>query len=1036
MSATGLVPGRDLHIIACQRPAAAGDRRRILGVRWASRPDLGFPIRGYVVRRTGASAALGIFWLPDTASWQTFRADALARRPARGPYFPTVEPEDLEYLLPIVRLADPRTPAADLPSLTLLAAAFFGNLHVDDAGLAWRFWPFGTPPGLADLLQDPAASGELVRFYRQRAVSYLLALALRFEYAVLFGLALDDAAPPRAKLGYEVQAAWPEGSCTAKSDAVLTNQPCAPAPPAWVTAERAPGSVAHPAFAAWPGWSPPPGFAPLDGDGDPLPAEALVPRSPAAFTALTWAAPPPGPNLIGHGPVLYRVGRFDHGPATAGSLTPPPLPPGAAFTALVPGEDLLRGSSEPHFLDLPGKAWPPLEGHSVYSVRGLDLLGNVSSTDARAGVRHHDDIAPTGPRVRALDGPIVAVGADGLVTVPLRIDWGAAEDFVSPDVVELRVAVSWTATGSTTLRVTGATPAGALHVDLTIQSIAAAPDALAGARLSMPGAEFPIVSHGTGSPAAMRVRRSGGRTPPVGVDGLVLSAGPPSPRTRVLRVPRRPAVAATVESVDSLAPLEIAFAAEGGATLPQGERVRVYLHLFRASFGAEPLGGARWSIATPGADDPAREIWDRWAASPDAAALLQGSPAILFPPHAAEVRVSPPPGFSAGLLEVTVTAADGAAYVASPAMAVADPALIGLRGNESAPAAIVLSVRTTIAPATAGVTPWNPGARLWATSAAIYAEAAQYDVAWNPVAGAVRYEVWRALDAAIAGAGAAVDDAARRALAATQPQAFELRSGQVFGTVYRDALPGRAPTRAYYRVRAIGANGVAGAMSAVIGPVHVPDVRRPPAPNLFLARATAPPEADRAIALEWTQAGDRSGVRFEVEYRALGASAEFAVAGEVPATTPPAAAGVFRFVHEGRPPGKAFEYRVLAYRRAADPIDPAGAATREIASAPSAVLGASAISIAPLGAPAQLTAVRDPATGAVALAWANTDLYEAISVRRRAAARHVHTVVAKLAGDAAGHVEPAVPVGTWRYQVRAHGVSREARSEEVEVTVP
>jgi hypothetical protein len=670
-------------------------------------------------------------------------------------------------------------------------------------------------------------------------------------------------------------------------------------------------------------------------------------------------------------------------------------------------------------------------------MRGVDLLGNVSSADARAGVRHHDDIAPTGPRVRALEGPTLTVGADGLVTVPLRIHWDAAEDFVSPDVVEMRVAVSWTATVATTLRVTGATPAGALHVDLAIQTITAAPDALAGARLSMPGAEFPIVSHGTGSPAAMRVRRSGGRTPVGGADGLVLSAGPPAPRTRVQRVPRRPAVAATVESVDSLAPLEVAFAAEGGAVLPQGERVRVYLHLFRASFGSEPLGGARWRIAAPAADDPAREIWDRWAASTEAAALMKGSPAILFPPHTAEVRVPPPPGFNAGLLEVTVTAADGKIYVASPAMAVADPALIGLRGNESAPAAVILSVRTTTAPASAGVTPWNPAARFWAASAAIYAEAAQYDVTWSPAAGAVRYEVWRALDGAIAGAAAAADDAARRALAAAQPQAFELRSGQVFGTSYRDALPGRAPTRAYYRVRGIGANGVAGAMSAVIGPVYVPDVRRPPAPNLFRARATAPPEADRAIALEWTQAGDRSGVRFEVEFRARGAaSAEFSVAGEVPETTPPAAAGVFRFVHEARPPGKAFEYRVIAYRSAADPIDPAGAATREIASAPSPVQIASAISLAPLGAPTQITAVRDPATGAVALAWANTDAYETISVRRRAAAGHVHTVVATLAGDAASHIEPAVPSGTWRYQVRAHGVSREARSEEVEVIVP
>jgi hypothetical protein len=234
-----------------------------------------------------------------------------------------------------------------------------------------------------------------------------------------------------------------------------------------------------------------------------------------------------------------------------------------------------------------------------------------------------------------------------------------------------------------------------------------------------------------------------------------------------------------------------------------------------------------------------------------------------------------PSGFIAGTVGVRVTAADGTTYVDSPRCPGLTPDLVDFKGNESAAARLTASVRRATPAGPPPITLTTD--RLWATSAANYAERATFDLHWSPVAGAMRYEVWRALEGALTGTGPGTPDADLRALAAMRPDTFELRRGHVFTAHHVDDLPGKAPTRAVYRVRAVSTAGVVGAFSDVIGPVYVPDVRSPVAPNLLRVVATRPDEADRAITIEWAQAAFDGGVRFEVQVRDDGTTHPFAV---------------------------------------------------------------------------------------------------------------------------------------------------------------
>jgi hypothetical protein len=1037
---TKLVPGRDLAVIACERTSGAG--RRVVGVRWAARREFGFPPSGFGVACRadgGAARALGTFVLPDSSSWAAFETDIVARQPLGGPWFPSIARADFEFLLPLVRLVDPRVASADRLAQVPAVADFFGEVHRSDAELVWNLWRQGRPPPLAQLLADATATPLVVEFYARHTIDFLNVLALRFEYAALLGLGTDDAAPD-GTLVYEVSARWGYASGQAESDPVPFGRRCAPPAPAWLNVERAPGTVPHPAFALWPAWVPPASLAPLDSSGVPRPASSLVPQVPAAFSALSWADKVAESGLLGYGPVLYRVTRHHHGAPSAGSLTAPALPAGAVFVAIADDELIVRTSTTPHFLDRPGMPWPPLEGWYHYHVQSVDLLGTVSPGAARASLRHYDDLAPMAPRARALTDLSMSL-AQGAASaqVPLRIDWDPLDDFNSPDAVEFRVSAAWVPAVAVAVYVSAVADVDALHCDLTVTSLPSPANGLAGARLSVPGSEYPIVSHGAGSQATMRIRKIGARQPTAGVDGFVLTAAAATPRKRVARLARRPAAAATVVTAIVGASIVLSLGQTGAVALPGDARVRVYLHLVRATYDAtyDAVADA-WSLVRPPDETPARAAWERLVALPNADGLLAGSPAILYPPHELTVDVALPSGYGAGLLSLHVTAADSAAYVASPTLPIADAGLVNPRGNESAAFEVVVSVRTTEPPPAPGVPAWDPNTRLWTTSATVYVEDASYALAWTAASGAVRYEVWRAIDSNVAGATTATPDAALRTLADQDADAFALRSDQVFAPSFVDSIPGRAPTRVLYRIRAIGINGERSDPSGVIGPIYVPDIRQPPPPNLVRAVATVPDEADRTIAVEWTQGADLGDVRFDVWFRpATAASAAFVLAGSVPRNAPAGAGGAFRFLHRDRPPARPFEYRVVAVREALDPIDPAAVARRDIASAPSAARVGTAISSTPLAAPVLLTAVLDVLGNRVTLSWGVRDFYDRIEIRRKAPGRHGYEVVGRVAGDAQTFDEPLPPSGTYAYQLRALGASQQATSAlDAQVVVP
>lgn len=1032
--------GRELHIIACEREAA----RRCIGVRWASLPALGFPISGYRISRMNVRRddradpfVLGTFFLPRTGAWAEFEHDALARQQPCGPTLSDVTEENLGFLLPLIRLVDPRTDPAEHSALTTQAADFFGPAHENDAELAWNIWGQATPPPLAELLADPATAPLLIAFYQRTASAFLLTLALRFEYAALLGLGMDDPhAIDNGTVAYGVEADWGAVSGSAASRNVAEGQCCAPPPPSWANAERVPGTIPHRAFQSWPGWVAPIEMAPVTASGDPLPLRA--PRGPAAFTALDWAAPPPETDLIGYGPVLYEVQRHSFGAASASQLTRPMLPAGALFQTVIPGDLTVRSENKPQFLDLPGMDWPPLEGWFGYHVIGVDLLGTRSAPSPVASLRHHDDFAPPAPPATLLAAQALTFAPTvTTVAVPVRIDWNAGQDFGGQDVVEFRVAATWVPLTTVPVHIETSIDIDSLHADLTLSTLPGAADRYGGISLSVPGADFPIVSHGTGVGAAMRVRKRRGVIPAAGSDGAIYAPGTATPLTRVARLARQPAVAGTVRTVPSTNPLEIAADPAGTAALPNDAEISIYVHLLRASFTAKKLAAGRWALVEPPPGQPAAEALAKWRALPGPEALLIGSPLLLFPPHSLDVQVPIPPSFVGGLLVLGVSAADGASYVESPVLPVADPSLAAPRGNESPRSELAISVRSLAPLPAVSVALWDPNVRTWATSASDFVESATCELSWTAMPGAARYEVWRVPEGALTGVTPSTSDLALRSAAEAQPSRFELRADQIFANRYTDALPGRAPTRALYKVRAVSIAGVPGDWSPVIGPIYVPDVRRPAAPNLLRFAPARQDEADRALVAEWTFSGPADGVRFDVYSRIAGGSDPFLFAGSVPKNTAPDPTGRFRWLVSGRIPGRRYACQIVAVREALDPIDPAAAVTRDIAGLPSVEVTGVAISYGPLLGPSSITAALGATPGSVAIAWTNNDSYESIEVWRRSATSILYVrCAAALAGDAIAC--PDTPgAGQWIYQVRGCGVRRQANgANEPEITVP
>jgi hypothetical protein len=276
-------------------------------------------------------------------------------------------------------------------------------------------------------------------------------------------------------------------------------------------------------------------------------------------------------------------------------------------------------------------------------------------------------------------------------------------------------------------------------------------------------------------------------------------------------------------------------------------------------------------------------------------------------------------------------------------------------------------------------------------------------------------------------------DAELRALAAAAGK-FALRSDRVFGTSFVDGLPGRAPVRGLYRVRAVSAAGSVGPFSEIIGPVHVPDVRPPATPNLLRVAAVPPEEAERAIVVEWAARGVGADVRFEVWFAdAEDTGGTMQLAGTVLAGSAANGDGRHRFLHGSRRPGKRHVYEVRAIREVLDPIDPTAVVRRDIAGLPSRRLSAAALVTGPLPAPESLAA--EATLAGVLLSWTESDAYEAIEVRRRAPGRYGFEVIGRLPGDAASFLDTTATHGVFTYQLRAIGISRVANGTDLVVEV-
>ncbi|MDH3892330.1 MAG: hypothetical protein OEV49_14730 [candidate division Zixibacteria bacterium] len=1036
-----LVAPSDIDIIACRRNAGPGldDSTHVYGVRWGARFDLHYPLKGWLVSRLVDGQHQrhlnngSPFTLPSTNSWSNFQTDAEARRPAAGPYFTTIEQDNLEFLLPLIRLVDPSTPLTERIPLTSIVADHLGHPHEEDAGLAWNYWQQNDPPPLANLLAG-SDSAAVTHYYTTRAWHFLLALALRFEYAVLLGLGADDVVDLQGEITYQVEAQWATTQGTALSDPAKTNLPCYVAPPPNAQADRRPGLIEHPAFASFDYWAFPAEMAPQDPDGNPKPTEQMIVKCPTLYTGLAWSEAPHPERLLHHEAVLYELSRFHHGRSTAAQPTAPALPPDAAFTELEPGELTMHSDTVPQYLDRPGMPWPPHEGHYVYRVRGVNILGVKSTGAAQTSVRHFDDMAPAIPSVALVsDSQLTFNSTNPTVQTDLDVLWHAREDFNGPDATEFRISTSWIPKSAVAVSIESVADIDGLTADLTVADLPGTADQYVGVPLVTPGGGYSIKTHTVGSPATITVYKSSGGTPSTPSSGVIYTSGPATALTRVARHARRPSIPAKVSTVHNLSPLVVELTTLTADNLPDGEPVSLYFHLLRSSFEAVPTGPNRWRIPEPSAQDQRLVVLSTWRATSDPVAHLEESPVIVYPGHTVGVDLQPPAGFRAGLLELHVTAADGAGYIYSPNLPATDTSLTALTGNESNAAVAAISVRSTDPPVAPTIAPFDPSIITWASSAAVYAEDAEFELTWDAVGGVSHYEVWRAMEGAITGAHVDMSDSDLRTLAAAQPGAFDMRSNEVYLNKYRDRIPGRSPTRVLYRIRAVDISGTPGHWSDLIGPVRVPDVRRPPQPNLLSA---APPDGqtERTIQLTWTQAGPVDGVRFEIEAR-RGLDQPATHLGTLPPGSGPDAQGRYTVSIQNVTPGVIFHYRLTAVRSALDPADPSGNAHRDILGSPSDDLPARALG--DLTGPSNVTATYDTTSAAVVVSWKNEDVYRSLEIRRKLSDGYRYDRLAVIEPDVESFTDTTAATGTHKYRVRSLGASRLADSDDSnEVVIP
>lgn len=1053
----------------------------VVAVRWVLDPVSGFPGAGFTVNRSVRGAmtplviasgapgaqlsATGAGWIIDPvqlADDARLRRTLYAGTPV-GPYLP--DPGRVAALLPLLTFALETPDLVELNRLLPdLINDVFGASYAEDLQLTAKYWPRSPAPTVAALLAmahsaaplEIAIYADVVAYYRRTAVADLLARASDFGFAKFLGLGIDDVLPAGTALKdvyyiLDVVLAAPPARPQV-STAVNGEKPKAPVSLAATQTEGSQGYEDFSVFFKPPASSPPwrvprPAAWPADPRAWPVDLESLArsaelgPRRASPIVSLTWSPPKPGDEMgiLSYGPVLWRVERADFGAASAAEVNPPPLGHGEVYTVCADGDRARLASAIAPFLDDVGPRWGEraMEGWYAYRVSSIDVFGIVGRPCAPIPVRLRDETGPP-PPLPSLDRAAppngmrieIPLGASR-TSVPLALDWGWIQERAGPDAVEFRIRSRMRPLDFGRVSVIAILPApdplNAVRCVVRLADEAGVPLApahlasLVGKALVTRTTEHPIVDVHPTVPSAVQVRFSVGRPPPRGV-ATVRASGDPTPYILHCE-PRQPARTAIV-AVTNIAPLRVRLSdpISGATILP--EDTRVYLHLFGAAFPAHPSLADEFVLDEVHLSAPvagALAVWRALAAA-DALAALNGSPAVILPPQPVLLEVDVPATFDAGLLEIDVSAADGVFYQGAP----------GRPGNEGASARLMVTLARLERP----TKPAGPPPKLWAKGAAEYMESAVAHLTWPAIPRAARYEIERLMETALGLApNASDDDLIEAAGDPAANAAFERCATPAMGATYEDTLPGRAPTRVVYRVRAVTAAEVHGEWG-LVALVRIPDVRVPPPPNLTLARAPNPAE-DRALDLQWTQAGGLGGIGFLVEIRRQGQAglvqekwdrlAEFQ-----PGMLPQTADGRFLARVHGVVPGPRFDLRVSAVRHALDPRDPIAQQTRRIVGYPSAPL--SAVALGELRAPTNITAT---ALGglAVMVRWINADDYEGIEIRRRppdATGFRRH----RLPKGAKTFSETLDRPGTWTYQLLAIGVGASARSLQINIDVP
>lgn len=1078
-----------LELLARVRPDTV-DGQALIAVRWLTAPTLGPPPNGFTLNREVGGRVTPLFANrrlpgavenPANGTWSIdlnqLRIDANARRTIVGGVEVGIAVpawSDVEPLAPVLAFALANPDSDVLEQMLAPLAKLRGDAHRADPALIVRHWshlPSRVPPPI-DAICAMRSSGsaderelyeDVIDFYSRDAANFLFVCAAHFGFAKLLGWGIDDLLPE----GVDPVASRPRYTVTAGYAQPISRRappfpPDAPYPTAPSDLDEAlPTDFKVPPSEGLVGYPP---FAPLfAGDGrwhpampssagtlsdsarkrlaDQIATADKGPRCwPTPVVPLRWTKPPPDPRdperepghehdpddergqwLLTLSAHFWQVEVFPFG-----ANQPPALP---AMPAFKPCPEGARLWARPinlfvHGVDLPWGA-VPLEGWYAYRVRGIDLFGIVGPASNVVTLLRRDSNAPPPPILATAESAVVLNPADNDLEVMLG--WDAEREYRAPDTIEYRIGQHWTGLAHVPVEVKSVTPAQGLRgyllvsVELTMDG-APLDDAIlataTGGRLFTRGGEFEIAGPGLPGTGVLELRRSAGREPPLGaatlrhVEPETHGSLPSVPRTRP-----QPATAFLV----SLNPFIVTLKTVDGTTAIVPADGRVHLHLLGDEFTAR-ANLTRFELAPPPARSRSAGILEALAALPlnEAQAWIDGSPALFLPRQTILLRLAPPANFGVGTVRILATAADGAPYVT----------VNGKVGNESAEAERILTATDPTPPAAIALQP----PKIWANGATDYLETAEATLHWPRVAGAMRYEIERALEQRLGGVGA--DDDALLALAAASGAdgAFERISGYAFGAAWTDALPGRVPVRAIYRARAVSPAGIAGSPWAIVALVRVPDIRVPVPPNLLAVKPLAKPE--RALGLTWTQAGPLAGIGFQVEARPArdGLADEegwSVLADYLPTMLEPRRGQYFETIITGVTPGIRQQLRLRAVRHALDPRDPRARLTRRIEGRASPI--AEAFALGDLLPPRDLRVHR--VGDRVTIEWRNAEPYDLIELRRRAPGRFGFERI-PLASYAERFEEHGkLALGSWAYELGVSVPGSYARSERIVIEI-